>query len=533
MRFLARHPVLLALLAGMALLIAGTGSASASTSQVSIFETGGEIFGNPAAELEQLRTLGVDQLRVNLSWASIAPQATSRHRPAHFNGASPAAYPAASWVPWDALIKDAHAAGITINLDLAGKAPLWAEPAAAPSHEQGSYAPDPKAFQAFAQAVGKRYSGSYQGLPRVNHWSVWNEPNYVSSLHPQGTGPGDRTPNTPHLYRDLVDAAWKGLHATGHGADSFLIGELAPRGFTNFGPHSHGYMFPVTFVQSFYCLDSHYRKLTGSIAAAEGCPTTAGASRRFRSAHPALFSASGFSDHPYPEWYPPTHEGFSGCRTNLCSSFAELGNLTGALDKSTHAYGSSKKFTIYSTEYGYRTNPPNSKPYLSPSTAAQYLNWTEYLSWKNSRIASYDQYLLIDPTKPGAPGDYASGLEDWTGQPKADYAAFQLPLYLPKTSASSGRSLEVWGDARAAHYAQADTGAAQSVAVQFAPTGSSTYTTLQTVPITNSQGYFDVRVPFTQSGNVRLAYTYPSGDPMLSLTSGTTAVSRTVAVTVH
>jgi hypothetical protein len=148
-------------------------------------------------------------------------------------------------------------------------------------------------------------------------------------------------------------------------------------------------------------------------------------------------------------------------------------------------------------------------------------------------VASYDQYLLIDPVKPGQSGNYPSGLEFWDGKPKATYAAFQLPLYLPKTSTSAGHSLEVWGGARAAHNAQQDTGSAQSVAIQFQPRGSSAWSTVQTVPITNPQGYFDVQVPFTQSGNVRIAYTYPSGDPFLAGVSGQTAVSRTVAVTVH
>jgi hypothetical protein len=538
MRLTARHPAI-AMLIAVGLLSWLAVPASAATNQVSVFETGQEIFANPAAELQQLRTLGVNDLRVFMSWASIAPGATSPKRPKHFNGSSPAAYPANNWAEWDGLITAAHDAGITIDLDLSGKAPLWSMPPGTPKNEQGSNDPSATEFQAFAEAVGKRYSGTYRpphsstALPRVSFWSVWNEPNYVSSLHPQGTGTGGRIPNTPHIYRGLVDAAWKGLHASGHGGDTILIGELAPRGFANFGPHSHGYMFPVTFVQSLYCLDSHDHDLRGSIAAAEGCPTTASGSRRFRSAHPGLFQASAFSDHPYPEWYPPTREGFSGCKTGLCSSFADLGNLTGALDKAQRAYGSHKKFAIYSTEYGYRTNPPNPKPYLSPATAAQYINWAEYLSYKNPRIASYDQYLLVDPTPPGQTGDYASGLEMWNGTPKADYAAFQLPLYLPKTTASGGGSLEVWGDARPAHYAAADTGTPQTVDIQFAPTGSSSFSTVQTVPITNSRGYFDVHAPFTQSGNVRLVYTYPASDPLVGSLAGQAIMSRTVAIHVH
>src|SRR5581483_5294147 len=140
----------------------------------------------------------------------------------------------------------------------------------------------------------------------------------------------------------------------------------------------------------------------------------------------------------------------------------------------------------------------------------------------------YDQYLLYDPAPPAT---YDSGLIRSNGKQKAGYGAFRLPLYLPSTTASSGRSLEVWGDARPAPYALSDTGAQQSVDVQFQPKGGATWSTLQTVPITNPQGYFDVRVSFAQSGNVRLAYSYPATDSLLSL-AGSTVYSRTVAITV-
>ena len=36
---------------------------------------------------------------------------------------------------------------------------------------------------------------------------------------------------------------------------------------------------------------------------------------------------------------------------------------------------------------------------VSPALAASYLNWAEYLTWRDPRIRSYDQYLLIDPPR--------------------------------------------------------------------------------------------------------------------------------------
>ena len=111
------------------------------------------------------------------------------------------------------------------------------------------------------------------------------------------------------MYRPIVDAGWKALHATGHGHDTILIGEFAARGNGFRSPHpgqpqglpgNYGQTKPLEFLRTLYCLDSSYRQLRGSAARAHGCPTNAAGSRRFRAQHPGLFSASGVGDHPYP-----------------------------------------------------------------------------------------------------------------------------------------------------------------------------------------------------------------------------------------
>jgi hypothetical protein len=523
---------------------AGAAPAGASTTQVSIIEAGGQLLSDPVGTLHTLRLLGVGEVRVMVPWQSVVPSPTSRHVPRHFKATNPSSYPAAAWAPYDTAIRDATNAGIGVDLDLMGRAPLWAMPKNAPAIAQASQNPSASAYGAFMQAVATRYSGSYKPkgastpLPAVSFWSVWNEPNYTATLEPQVTGGNKNIPNSPHLYRSLVDAAWRALSASGHSHDKVVIGELAPRGY----PHTqYGGMFPVTFVQSLYCVDSHYRPLRGSTAAAEGCPTNASGSRKFRSQHPGLFNSYGFADHPYMRWYPPNSEQYYTCRTGLCSSLADYGNLTNALDRSQRAYGSGKKFPIFSTEYGYQTSPPKQayskkdKAYnVSTTTAAEYLNWAEYISYKNPRIASYDQYLLEDP--PGTSANhfdpYASGIETFNGHQKATYAAFRLPLYLPKTSTSHGSSLEVWGGVRPAPFASLDVGGTpQTVEIQFEPNGSSTFTTLSTVTISNHEGYFDTPVTFPSSGTARLQYTYPMTDMLLA--PGYSAYSRHVAVTIH
>jgi hypothetical protein len=93
-----------------------------------------------------------------------------------------------------------------------------------------------------------------------------------------------------------------------------------------------------------------------------------------------------------------------------------------------------------------------------------------------------------------------------------------------------GRKLEVWGAVRPAQFAKLDTGNPQSVLVQFEAGSKGAFTTIATVPITNSRGYFDVHLAFPSGGTVRLAWAYPARDPRLG--SGT-VFSRSQKITVR
>jgi hypothetical protein len=381
----------------------------------------------------------------------------------------------------------------------------------------------------------------------VDFWTIWNEPDYGPSLAPQGVPGHLKIENSPRMYRNLLGAAWRSLQATGHrtSTDTIAFGELAPRGESFWGVFSG--MKPLTFLRALYCVDSHYRPLRGSAARIRGCPATAGASRRFRTQNPALFQASGVSDHPYMRWYKPNHEQnpdpTNHSPTADYTSLGVIGNLTRALDRLQRVYGSRTRFPIYDTEFGYITSPPKHSPdpmasvrvlYLSPATAAGYMNWAEYISWRNPRIRSFEQYLLYDPLRPVRANDwggFASGLLTWTGVQKATYYAWRLPLYLPVTTTRRGRSLEVWGCIRPAQFGLSDTGSPQTALIQFAPRGSGSYSTLETITVSPGSCYFDLRMRFPSSGKLRLAYTYPPGDRLLG--NGASVVSRTVSVTIR
>lgn len=58
--------------------------------------------------------------------------------------------------------------------------------------------------------------------------------------------------------------------------------------------------------------------------------------------------------------------------------------------------------------------------------------------------------------------------------------------------------------------------------------------TIRMVEATGSGGYFDLRLKFASSDNVRLAYTYPSSDPFLPIgTAGSIVYSRSVTIKVQ
>jgi hypothetical protein len=150
------------------------------------------------------------------------------------------------------------------------------------------------------------------------------------------------------------------------------------------------------------------------------------------------------------------------------------------------------------------------------------------------------QYLLYDPNPRKAPefGGFASGLIFYGGGRKPGYDAYRMPLFLPSTTQRSGGTLEVWGGVRPARYASLDTGGTpQQVQIQYQQGSSGAFTTVRSVTITSPRGYFDAHVTFPASGSVRLAWSYPPDDALLTPSLTTrgdpdTVYSRTVNVTV-
>ena len=500
MRVSPIRPVLVMLLV-LALLPAAAGASA--TQETTFQDDNALIHSSPAkvrAALDILKSLGVDRVRVTLLWKSVAPSPNSRTRPADFRATVPEEYGVRAWEPYDTLVYAARERGIEVNFNVTGPAPLWATKPAPRTDILDTFEPSAAEFGAFVAAAGTRYSGRWPDspyvapqnrVPRVGYWSIWNEPNHSGWLTPQWNAESKSAfPRAASLYRELLDAAWTGLRLSGHEKDTLLIGETAPKGITTRGIKK--FIEPIPFIRALYCLDSRNRPLKGKAATQLGCGKSG---RAFREAHPALFAASGYGHHPYELIFAP---GRRPAKRNWVT-LANLGRLSRTLDAVFRRHGSRRKLPLYLTEYGYQTNPPD-RAGVSLSRQAAYLNQAEYMAFRNARVKTLAQFQLIDDPMSVRAG-FQSGLMTVRGKRKPAFAAYRLPIWLPRAKVRRGASVKVWALLR-----PAPNGKAAKGTVQFRAKGSKRWRTLKTVTTRNRRNYLQTSVRVRGSGAVRVRY---------------------------
>ena len=353
----------------VALLAQGCGSSSSTTHAftrpplISIFESGPQLRSDPAAALDthapsrRRRREGVrpvDRVRARTPIRRTAARRIQGGRSRPLSGGRLGA------VRRDrAGCRSSRHRG---RSDRQNPPPLWAAGPGAPPGAHPQWKPSPAAYGQFMRAVGTRYSGSFKPagaatpLPRVSYWSIWNEPNFGPDLAPQAIDH-----STSRCLRrstaDSLGAAWSALAATGHGHDTTLIGELAPRGQTG-GSHPGNFdgMVPLRFLRALYCVDGSLHPLTRRGRDARGCPTrrrlggASAAPTRPCSRPRASPTTPTDRDDPAQRGrrpMSPTSPTSRPCR-----------KLERTLDRLMRVYGSSHRFPIYSTEFGYQTDPP-------------------------------------------------------------------------------------------------------------------------------------------------------------------------------
>jgi hypothetical protein len=478
-------------IAALALFALLAPAAGASRTQESTFQDDNHLIYATNAEVAQtmdrLKALGVDRLRITVLWSAIAPDIGATQKPAGFDAADPGSYPAGVWDNYDRVVQYAADRGLAINFNITMPGPLWAMGASPRADIANRFAPDAAEFGDFVRAVGRRY-------PQVSYWTIQNEPNQPGWLDPQWVRSGKRwVESAPSIYRGLVDAAWSALQDTGHGADTILIGETAPKGVSVRGTTRA--LSPGRFIKRLFCLDDHLQLLRGARATQRGCPGSASPAA-FRAAHPGLFSATGYAHHPYELIFapnrPPRHSDWY--------TIANLPKLSALLRRVRARFGVGGSFPLYLTEFGYQTHPPDPLG-VSPAQQARYLNQAEYLAYRSRNVRTLSQFLLYDDGPPFAM-TFQSGLDYSNGRAKPAQAAYAFPLYLPAPSVRRGRRLHVWGLLRAA-----PNGQRHNVDVLFrARGGHGHYRRIARLRTQAARGYVDGFVRVRRSGSITLRW---------------------------
>lgn len=479
-----------------------------------------------ALALDEIKGLGAEVVKATVNWRTIAPSGS--RKPAGFVGDDPAEYNPSNWAPFDSLVRGAAARGLRVMFLVGGRAPDWA--VSSRKAPAGSYQPSAVEFGRFVKALGTRYSGTYNPaaapggappptsggpppcqtptppgdpcptpipasvrythpaptawtaddsgvLPRVDIWSVWNEPNLSGWLQPQYSS--KKVPVSPQIYRGLFLAAHDGFVASGHANDEILMGDLLP--FARSGKTYPARVSPLKFLREMACVDDNYRAYRGSAAASRGCTNF------------QPLPGTGIAYHPYTLAAGPD------ALTPLADD-ATINDLT-RLDRTLKKL--SRRFVdhnmpIWITEFGYQTDPPD--PFASPITLVpRFMSESEWLAYHDQRVKSYAQYPLSDDSTSGRGlarfHGFQSGIDSSSNRPKKFvYQTFQTPLFVRLVSSSS---VEVFGGVRVAN------GGTASLQVAL----GKSFRPLATVTL-NRMGYFDrtFRLSSVAKRSFRLVY---------------------------
>jgi hypothetical protein len=428
--------------------------------------------------LTEIRALGVDRVRLTAGWSVIAPDADSPQRP-DFDASDPAAYPAANWANLDRAVRLAHEAGLQVMIDIAFWAPRWAthEDPATPNRLRTEI--DPHEYALFAQAVARRYDGSFvpprdsqpgpgqpapppspdatllgqllgglggsksppptppaplppkpsppQPLPAVSMYTIWNEPNLQVFLLPQWQrGPGGWYPRSAEIYRAMVQATYPAIKAVSPGAQ-VLIGGTA--GTASRVP-GVGSVPPLRFLRALACVNSRLRPIrTGGCANFQRIP------------------GDGWAHHPYSTKTLPSRDASDPDNVPVAGLPRLASTLRTLVRRGRLAPAVAN---LYVTEYGYETSPPDPHAPFGPQRQGPLLAQAEYIATRLPAVRMWGQFMIRDLEGDGFGGDWQSGLYFADGTPKPAAATFRTPSYAACVRRGRTKLALVWGRVRGA-----------------------------------------------------------------------------------
>jgi hypothetical protein len=357
--------------------------------------------GSDAVVFERIAAAGAGKVRLVLDWRKVAPSGT--RAPAGFNAANPAD-PAYTWASVDREVRLAAAQGLEPILTVVD-APDWAEGSG--SGPQGTVRPSASKYAQFVRAAALRYSGSFEGLPRIRFWLIWNEPNIDTYLSPQFA---NGQPFSADRYRALLNAGAGALKAVSR--DNVVIaGALSP--FTVKG--STG---PMRFMRRLLCLSSGSR------------PHAVCSAR-------ARFDV--WAHHPYTSG-GPTHHAFNPDDVSL-GDLPEMRVLLRAGERAGKIV-SDRPVGFWVTEFSWDSRPPDA----GGLPLALHARWTAealYRMWQ-SGVTLATWFLLVDQAHDegfAQSGLYLRAAGGGPGRAKPTLQAFRFPF----VAYARGQGLLVWG----------------------------------------------------------------------------------------
>jgi hypothetical protein len=330
----------------------------------------GRVYYDRDRALQQMRDLGVNRVRINLTWTEVlgSRQSKARRQPKSIKY---------HWRKYDDAVNAALVNGIRVHLTITGPAPRWATR----NKRVGVYRPDSGKYGAFTRSVARHFSG------RVDRYSIWNEPNYKGWLQPHRS--------SPKIYRGLFRAGWRGIKSVDPHVQ-VLIGETSPYAIKGRA------IAPLRFLRGVTCTNRKWRRRCMGIR------------------------ADGYAHHPY-EFKRKPEASYPG-RDNV--TIGTLRRLNKTLDKLAHIgalktpYG--QPLNVWLTEFGYF----GSGKYRMPAgRRAAYLKRAFRIARSNPRVHSMLQYLLVTPAPQWSHFNTALTLRN--GRPTAPYYALREFAHAP------------------------------------------------------------------------------------------------------
>lgn len=391
-------------------LCAASGSTAATSRPLAtaVFDPFAFTSAQAPVEFARVKQAGATYVRLLLDWNTVAPN--TPQKPDGFNAANPAD-PQYSWSAFDDQVQRAVAAGLQPIVDING-APAWAQGIG--EGPFGTVKPDPTEFGLFARAAAARFSGTFNGLPRVRFWQAWNEPNISLFLTPQFE---NRQPSSPQWYRRMVNSFADGVYAA-HSDNYVIAGGTAP--FRDITPSVLALdpdWGPLSFMRRLLCLSPSLK------------PTCS---------DPIRFDIWGTD--PYTSGGPTHHAVLAND-----VSVGDLPEMRRVLDAGveSHHVISTRPIQFWVLEFSWDTNAPDPEGVPMPLAKRWVAEVLYRMSLSGVNLVTW--FLLRD--QPGETSFYQSGLYFQNGpdlgkdRPKPIVQAFRFPF----VAFPSRGGVLVWG----------------------------------------------------------------------------------------